>query len=1034
MARRVRARSFTGLSATILAVLLFTMGVPAQARDFPNIHLPAPARGSAALRALAAHLPQLAAAYGKSTDELASIFLRDDTLWTDTHGRLFYGCEFGTPPVNASGAENTGAVAEAPLPYDQTFLLHSRPSATKVIYLDFDGQVTSGTAWNSNYNGGQDIVSAPFDLDGIPSSFNNAEMDAIQYIWQRVAEDYAPFDIDVTTQDPGVEGLQITSSSDVYYGMRVVISPTNWYKAAAGGVAFVGVFNNLATNTNNSNYSPAWIFTKQLGPNNEKYMAEAVSHEVGHTLGLHHDGVIGGSAYYSGQGNWAPIMGVSYYKEVSQWSKGEYANANQTEDDLAVMQTYGISYRADDHGNTIGTATPLANPFVSQSGVIETRTDVDTFSFQTASGLIAFRVDPAPRGPNLDIYVRIYDGTGNLVASNEGAGLPATLIATVAPGTYYLEIGGGGSGDPLTTGYSDYASLGQYRITETVIGTYEKNPVATASASPTSGILPLAVNFSSAGSLDPESSIRSYYWTFGDGSNSTEPSPAHTYNTKGNYTATLVVTDNAGLRASATVAMTVNEPIRLTLNTGGTGTTSTGGTAANVSSGYATATVDSGVTPYGTAVFSLSQNGVVVSEAGVPASPPAQSARIFIDYRTGVPAGVGTLDIYTGFAIAQRGNASATITYTLRDRSGQTVATGHGNLAVGAHFAKFIHELRDVAPDFNLPASFPSATRFGSLEITSSQPVSVVALRLTTNQRGETLLTSTPIADLSASLTNSPVYFPQLADGGGAATTLILLNTSNGTEAGTLAIFDDHGTPLALRESGGTSGSAFPYSVPVGGAFVFQTDGSPAAARVGWVKLTPNSGNSAPVGAGVFSYSPAGILVTESGIPSAIPTTNARIYVDKSGGHDTGLAVANPGASASSIVLQAFQNNGVTTAGNGQAVLNIASGGHAAKFVGEMIGGLPDGFTGVVRISSPSPFVALTLRSLSNSRGDFLLTTFPIADANRPAPAPIVFPQIADGGGYTTQFIFISATGSASITVNFRGNDGSPLSFAGASP
>src|SRR5437867_9736030 len=476
----------------------------------------------------------------------------------------------------------------------------------------------------------------------------------------------------------------------------------------------------------------------------------------------------------------------------------------------------------------------------------------------------------------------------------------------------------------------------------------------------------------------------------------------------------------------------VNE-LKLTLNAGGTGTISTGVTGANVRPGYATAAVDTGATPYGTAVFRLSQNGVVVSEAAVPASPPTRSARVFIDYRTGVPAGVGTLDIYTGLAIAHRGTSPATITYTLRDRDAQIVATGHGSLGVGAHFAKFIHELRDVAPDFNLPASFPAATRFGSLEITSSQPVSVVALRLTTNQRGETLLTSTPIADLSASLTSSPVYFPQLADGGGYATTLILLNTSNGTEAGTLAIFDDNGAPLTLRDTSGTSGSAFPYSIPAGGAFVFQTGGQ-AALRVGWVKLTPNPGSPAPVGAGVFSYSPAGILVTESGIPSAIPTTNARIYVDKSGGHDTGLAIANPGGSANSIALQAFENNGSTTAGNGQAVLSIPSGGHSAKFAGELIGGLPDGFRGDVQISSASPFAALTLRSLSNSRGDFLLTTFPVADANRPAPGPIVFPQIADGGGYTTEFIFVSASGSATVTVNFLRDDGSPLNIGAASP
>ena len=557
MARSVCIRSLTALTATILAVLLFAMGTTAQVRDFPNIHLPAPARGSAALGALAAHLPQIAASYGKSTDELAGIFLQDHTLWADTHGRLLYACEFGTLPSNAPAAENAGTIAEAPLPYSQTFLLHSRPSATSVIYLDFDGQVTSGTSWNTVYKSGQDIVSAPFDLDGNPSSFNNAEMDEIQYIWQRVAEDYAPFDVDVTTQDPGVDGLGVNGAGDVYYGMRVVISPTNWYSTGAGGVAYVGVFNYA----NNLTYSPAWVFTQQLGPNDEKDIAEAASHEVGHTLGLSHDGVIGGTPYYAGQGNWAPIMGVGYYKNVVQWSKGEYANANNTEDDLAVMLGHGISYRADDHGNFISSATPLTGPAISASGVIGTRTDVDMFSFQTGAGTISFTLNPAPRGPNLDISAALYDGTGNLVASNDGTGLPASLTATVATGTYYLAIDGVGSGDPITTGYSDYDSLGQYQITGTVIdpGT-KKNPVATASASPTSGAAPLAVSFSSAGSSDPDGTIQSYFWDFGDGSNSTGANPAHSYNIQGNYTATLVVTDNDGMSSSAVVAITVSAP------------------------------------------------------------------------------------------------------------------------------------------------------------------------------------------------------------------------------------------------------------------------------------------------------------------------------------------------------------------------------------------------------------------------------------------------------------------------------------------
>jgi hypothetical protein len=59
-----------------------------------------------------------------------------------------------------------------------------------------------------------------------------------------------------------------------------------------------------------------------------------------------------------------------------------------------------------------------------------------------------------------------------------------------------------------------------------------------------------------------------------------------------------------------------------------------------------------------------------------------------------------------------------------------------------------------------------------------------------------------------------------------------------------------------------------------------------------------------------------------------------------------------------------------------------------------------------------SQFVsALTLRSLVNERGEFLMTTFPVAFAFPPGPNPLVFPQIADGGGYRTEIILINAGG-----------------------
>jgi hypothetical protein len=465
----------------------------------------------------------------------------------------------------------------------------------------------------------------------------------------------------------------------------------------------------------------------------------------------------------------------------------------------------------------------------------------------------------------------------------------------------------------------------------------------------------------------------------------------------------------------------------LKVSSGGSLTAITPGTGNVLNAGYATASLSAGSAPFATAVYSFSQNGAVVSEAGIPASPPTTSSRIFIDYRTGVASGVGTLTIRTGVAIANPNATSADFAFTLRDTSGQTLATGHGTLPAGAHRARFIDELNLLASDFSLPTNFSTAIRYGSLEITSSQAISVVALRLTTNQRGETILTSTPIADLTHPQTSAPLFFSQMANGGGFTTSVVLINTSTVTENGTIALFSDSGAPVVVQQAGGASGSIFPFSIPASGSFVFQTDGSPASTQVGWIRVTPNPGGTTPVGAGIFSYSPQGILITESGVPSAAPTTKARLYIDKSNGHDTGIALVNTGAAAGTLTMTAFQTDGVTAAGDGPATLNITAGGYRAAFAGQLISGLPSGFKGVAEISSTSPFAALTLRALTNSRNETLLTTFPVADANQPAPAPIVFPQIADGSGFTTQFIFISANGSASVNVNFTGDDGKPL-------
>jgi enterochelin esterase-like enzyme len=467
----------------------------------------------------------------------------------------------------------------------------------------------------------------------------------------------------------------------------------------------------------------------------------------------------------------------------------------------------------------------------------------------------------------------------------------------------------------------------------------------------------------------------------------------------------------------------------VTLSSGGASKSSTAGnSSSNALSGYAKLIMNSGAIPYGTAVFMFKQNGVTVSEAGVPVSPPTTHARVFIDRRSGV-LGVpgrlnsGTVSINTGIGVVNYGLSTASISYRLSNSNGSPVAVGQGTLAAGHHFAKFINQLNEVASGFSLPAD----AHLVSLDIISDQPLSVTALRMTTNQKGEQLFTTTPVADMNQPLTSSSIYFPQLADGSGWTTSLILLNTSDAMQEGTLDFRDNNGLPLVIHQVEGATASSFKYSIPSGGLFRFQTDGSSEGQKTGWVRLIPDDMNYTPVGSGVFSYNPANILVSESGIPSALSTTHARIFVDLTGKHDSGLAIANPSNSAASITIRAFQMDGVIPVNVSQGSLSLAGLGHDAKFATQFFSDLPADFTGVLDIIASTPFAAITVRSLYNERDDFLLTTFPIADATRPAPSPVVFPHIAEGGGYVTQFMLLSPQGASDASLILYDDNGEPF-------
>ena len=123
---------------------------------------------------------------------------------------------------------------------------------------------------------------------------------------------------------------------------------------------------------------------------------------------------------------------------------------------------------------------------------------------------------------------------------------------------YYIDLGYGD-----TTGQSGVSKIRRIRFD----AGSNQAPVASASASPTSGAAPLAVNFSSAGSSDPEGQPLSYSWTFGDGATSTAANPAHTYAQAGQYTARLTVSDGVSSTLSSPVTITVGSPPSATILT-----------------------------------------------------------------------------------------------------------------------------------------------------------------------------------------------------------------------------------------------------------------------------------------------------------------------------------------------------------------------------------------------------------------------------------------------------------------------------------
>ena len=454
-------------------------------------------------------------------------------------------------------------------------------------------------------------------------------------------------------------------------------------------------------------------------------------------------------------------------------------------------------------------------------------------------------------------------------------------------------------------------------------------------------------------------------------------------------------------------------------NRGGQSITS-GGTGETVRVGYGEIRATAGsTTPSGIAIFQFRDSeGVLISEAGVPAVKPVQEGRIFAEVNG---------PVNTGLAIANPNDGPATIRFYFTDTSGARFADGSFELGAHQQIARFL----DQAPFTG------SGSVLGTLTFTASVPVAVVALRGLTNEAGEFLMTTLPVAPLSSTSADT-VYFPHFADGGGWVTQVILVNPTDRTITGT-ATFLGQGSdasaaaPAILTLDDGSTGSNFDYSIAPRSAQRFTTSNPPGRLSVGSVRATPSRGTPAPSGLAVFSYASGGKTVSEAGVPALPKGLAFRVYVEASGTPEqagsirSGLAITNTGVASNTVTLEVTHLDGSLAVP--PATLALPPSGQVARFV-DQIFSLPDNFSGVLRLTSTGEVAIVGLRLRINKRGEVKITTTPPSnETDASTTAETFFPHIVDSGGWSTQFILFSGTAgqSAAGTLRFIDASGQPL-------
>lgn len=494
-------RGMLGAIVALVTVIALGAMAPVSTAEGPDDDvakaLGGASRGAEAAQAARGGQRAQLVAKGQNPEQAAALLEADPTAWLTDDGRIVFVHDFGDPHVDdhdhAAAGESEGDAATdeptvtgpPPVPTGWSSsgipIHHSNPGADITIYLDFDGEPTMTTAWGTN------TVSA-LTIDDDPTTFDATEQAVISRTWGRIAEDFAPFDLDVTTERPAV------IDDTVQWSLFAKAADFRFSPSIGGVSQFTFGYVPLGA------WNPTLTFWDGLGADRHDKLADVASQENGHMFGLLHDGVATASGhveYYGGHGDgatsWGPLLGGPVDRNVTQWSNGDYPGAvlmfgsyqpGQQDDIALIAGRAGVGFRADDYGSSVGSAAALALP---QRGVIGAADDVDVFALPAVTSasihVSGFRAGELTDGGNLDVALDVLDARGAVVASvDDPLVTDAALDVSLSGGPYYLRVR-----PSFAPGeYPIYGSLGQYEITATfrdvVTATGFSAPVGAGSA------------------------------------------------------------------------------------------------------------------------------------------------------------------------------------------------------------------------------------------------------------------------------------------------------------------------------------------------------------------------------------------------------------------------------------------------------------------------------------------------------------------------------------------------------------------------